>query len=213
MNNEIGGSGGGDGGYGGTKGEKWPPSSSSSLQPKDVFGCRNGIGGSSIPNFLTKTFNIVSDANTDSIISWSLLGNSFIIWDHIKFSEEILPRFFKHSNLSSFVYQLNNYCFRKIGVDHRWEYANPNFQAEKEHLLANIKRRGQIRDTIKRNPSYDHGSINYVERLKQEINESKLEIEKLKARQSDIESHVMAFESEMKISENKSEKLMMFWPF
>lgn len=61
------------------------------------------------PAFLTKTYTIVDDPNTNSIISWGNNGNSFIIWDHLTFSAEILPKYFKHSNLSSFVYQLNSY--------------------------------------------------------------------------------------------------------
>lgn len=61
------------------------------------------------PAFLIKTFNIVNDPNTNSIISWGEMGDSFIIKDHIKFTAEILPNYFRHNNLSSFVYQLNNY--------------------------------------------------------------------------------------------------------
>lgn len=78
-----------------------------------MFGCGSGGRALGPPGFLTKTFSLVDDPNTNSIVSWSLSGNSFIIWDHLRFSAEILPRFFKHSNLASFVYQLNSYvCLR-----------------------------------------------------------------------------------------------------
>lgn len=33
----------------------------------------------SVPSFLIKTYDIVSDPDTDDIISWTLEGNSFVI--------------------------------------------------------------------------------------------------------------------------------------
>ena len=59
--------------------------------------------------FLNKTFEMVEDPKTNSIISWSVTCDSFIIWDPHKFSIELLPKYFKHSNFSSFVRQLNTY--------------------------------------------------------------------------------------------------------
>lgn len=61
------------------------------------------------PPFLTKTFEIVDDFNTNHVISWSFGGSSFVVWDPHCFSTELLPRFFKHNNFSSFVRQLNTY--------------------------------------------------------------------------------------------------------
>ncbi|PIN05191.1 Heat shock transcription factor [Handroanthus impetiginosus] len=159
-----------------------------------MFESVKGVRGSGPPAFLTKTLSIVNDPNTNSVISWNLLGNSFIIWDHLQFSAEILPKYFRHSNFSSFIYQLNNYGFRKIGVDHQWEYENPNFQSGKEYLLTNIKRRNQ-------NPQKN---------LRNENNELKLEIQKLKKQQEEMEFHIVKFEEEVKNIENKSQKLIIF---
>lgn len=61
------------------------------------------------PPFLMKTFEMVEAPETNSIISWSPNNASFIIWDQIRFTAELLPKHFRHSNFSSFVYQLNNY--------------------------------------------------------------------------------------------------------
>lgn len=78
--------------------------------PKPLDGLRD-VGP---PPFLKKTFEMVDDPNTDSIISWSNNQNSFVVWDPHNFSIHLLPKHFKHNNFSSFIRQLNTYvsfCF------------------------------------------------------------------------------------------------------
>lgn len=65
--------------------------------------------GSPIAPFLTKCYDMVDDECTDAIISWSATSDSFVIWDMTDFSRDLLPRYFKHSNFSSFMRQLNIY--------------------------------------------------------------------------------------------------------
>ncbi|TYH33019.1 hypothetical protein ES332_D13G029800v1 [Gossypium tomentosum] len=66
-------------------------------------------GSQSIAPFLKKCYEMVDDESTDAIISWSQNNDSFIIWDMTEFSVHLLPKFFKHSNFSSFIRQLNIY--------------------------------------------------------------------------------------------------------
>ena len=64
---------------------------------------------SSLPPFLTKTYEMVDDPSSNSIVSWSTNNTSFIVWNPPEFARDLLPRFFKHNNFSSFIRQLNTY--------------------------------------------------------------------------------------------------------
>ncbi|KAK4517790.1 uncharacterized protein ATC70_001135 [Mucor velutinosus] len=105
-----------------------------------------------VPAFLNKLYNMVDDHTTDELIRWSDDGLSFIVVRHEEFAKKVLPRFFKHSNFSSFVRQLNMYGFHKVphlqngvlsteGESERWEFSNPHFQRNQPDLLLLVTRK------------------------------------------------------------------------
>lgn len=81
-------------------------------QNLDVRPCESSIYH--VPSFLIKLFEIIDSPSTDQIVEWTHPdGESFVIKSANKFAEVILPQYFKHSNFSSFIRQLNMYDFHK----------------------------------------------------------------------------------------------------
>ncbi|XP_040470413.1 heat shock factor protein 3 isoform X2 [Falco naumanni] len=108
-------------------------------------------GAPPVPGFLAKLWALVEDPQSDDVICWSRNGENFCILDEQRFAKELLPKYFKHNNISSFIRQLNMYGFRKvIALENGMitaekssviEFQHPFFKQGKAHLLENIKRK------------------------------------------------------------------------
>ncbi|MCD7465558.1 hypothetical protein HAX54_001556 [Datura stramonium] len=180
--------------------------------PKPLEGLRD-MGP---PPFLKKTFEMVDDPNTDSIISWSNTETSFVVWDPHKFSIDLLPKHFKHNNFSSFIRQLNTYRFRKVDSD-RWEFANEGFQKGKKHLLINIKRRKQYPQNSQQGGSAKSwlgsckdGTEAELEKLKKDQNTLKMEILRLKQQQESTDSYLATVKERLQSSETRQKYMVIF---
>jgi len=90
--------------------------------------------------FLCKIYEMVNEESLENIISWTAEGDSFIIKDCSAFSEQVLPKYFRHNNFSSFVRQLNMYDFKKIKTEHNIIFSHRLFKKNKRNLLKYIHR-------------------------------------------------------------------------
>ncbi|WVW83480.1 hypothetical protein I302_105501 [Kwoniella bestiolae CBS 10118] len=125
-----------------------------------------------VPAFLNKLYTMVSDESVNELIYWADNGDSFFVPNAEQFGRELLPRWFKHSNFSSFVRQLNMYGFHKVPhlqsgalknetPVELWEFANPFFKRGQPDLLVKVTRKNNRPGTEKPPaPSTGSGSLN-----------------------------------------------------
>ncbi|XP_017612171.1 heat stress transcription factor A-7a [Gossypium arboreum] len=191
---------------------------------KEEFHCSNysqyedetpqpmeGLNDSGPPPFLYKTFNMVDDPSTNCVVSWSRGGSSFVVWDTHSLSSNLLPRFFKHNNFSSFVRQLNTYGFRKIDSE-KWEFENEGFIKGQKHLLNSIKRRKNTSQT----PVVIQQSLGFcvedgeVDRLRRDRRVLMMELVKLRQQQHNTRAYIKAMERRLQGTEKKQQQMMCF---
>ncbi|KAL5114428.1 Flocculation suppression protein [Pleosporales sp. CAS-2024a] len=109
--------------------------------------------------FIHKLYNMLEDQSIQHLISWSTTNESFVMSPSSEFSK-VLSCYFKHTNISSFVRQLNMYGFHKVSdVFHTaspdsplWEFKHGNGNFKRGDLvgLREIKRRASRHALIHR---------------------------------------------------------------
>lgn len=77
-------------------------------------------------SFLEKLHRLVDDPSTDSIVSWSESGKSFIIWNESEFCRDVLPRCIENNNMSFFTGLLQHCGFTKVDSE-QCEYSLSRF--------------------------------------------------------------------------------------
>ena len=100
--------------------------------------------------FIAKLYSLVNSPKTNHLIQWSEAhkGTAICVVDSVQFSLEILPKHFKHSNIASFVRQLNIYGFHKMDSKDGLCFKHEFFQKDAPELLEKIKRKKNKKTTI-----------------------------------------------------------------
>ncbi|XP_069544103.1 heat shock factor protein 1 isoform X1 [Brachyistius frenatus] len=155
------------------------------------------LGGGNVPAFLTKLWTLVEDPDTDPLICWSPSGTSFHVFDQGRFSKEVLPKFFKHNNMASFIRQLNMYGFRKVVHIEQGglvkperddtEFQHPFFIRGQEHLLENIKRKVTNVSSVRQEE---------VKISSDEVTKILGDVQVMKGKQETIDSRIIAMKHE-----------------
>ena len=154
-------------------------------------------------SFLSKLYDILNNITYKEIIYWNKEGKGIIIANVNEFSTMILPKYYNHSNFSSFVRQLNLYGFHKSqgiikeGEGYEHDKLNKNSTIEDfKRILKTKKRKNTLMKYLNKDSkdnfikifegnNYDDDEKIFKYLLEQNennikiINESKKEIEKL----------------------------------
>ncbi|XP_023831956.1 heat shock factor protein 1-like [Salvelinus namaycush] len=155
------------------------------------------VSGSNVPAFLTKLWTLIEDPDTDPLICWSPNGNSFHVFDQGQFSKEVLPKYFKHNNMTSFVRQLNMYGFRKVVHIEQgglvkpekddMEFQHPYFIRGQEPLLENIKRKVTNVSNVKHED---------LKMSSDDVSKILTNVQNIKGKQETIDSQIIAMKHE-----------------
>jgi len=101
--------------------------------------------------FLLKTYSMLATCD-ERLAAWADNGETFVVKDPDEFAAHVIPKYFEHSNFSSFARQLNFYGFKKVhmkpirmdmsheGGPKQVKFHNPNFKQGRKDLLSNIFR-------------------------------------------------------------------------
>ncbi|GEQ72191.1 hypothetical protein JCM33374_g5877 [Metschnikowia sp. JCM 33374] len=145
-----------------------------------------GTGSTQAPGksqtvFIHKLFDMLEDQSLSHLIWWSPTQDSFCLYPGEEFSN-VLAQYFKHTNIASFIRQLNMYGFHKV---------NDNFQNEDKHQGVNGHDQGnsvpssqQTRWEFRHSANHfrkgDVESLNLIKRKSSKVVSSQKEIVNLK---------------------------------
>eukprot|EP00002_Diphylleia_rotans_P026501 TRINITY_DN5289_c0_g1_i5.p1 TRINITY_DN5289_c0_g1~~TRINITY_DN5289_c0_g1_i5.p1 ORF type:complete len:297 (+),score=58.59 TRINITY_DN5289_c0_g1_i5:66-956(+) len=92
--------------------------------------------------FIAKLWDIVNDQKNWDVITWAEGGMAIRIIDSKQFETRVLPKYFQHNKLISFIRQLNAYGFHKTsdtaeGID----FQHQSFQRNNYGALKTIQRK------------------------------------------------------------------------
>jgi len=152
-----------------------------------------GKKASAAPIFLRKTYHMIETCKPE-VAGWSDEGDMFIVKDPDSLAADVIPHFFKHSNFSSFVRQLNFYGFRKIKLEpikintleaeqesKFWRFKHDKFQRGRPELLREIRKSNQQSSGI---------DPEDLQALRDEIDSLKSQVESLKHEMSTVSARI-----------------------
>ncbi|CAH8376332.1 unnamed protein product [Eruca vesicaria subsp. sativa] len=91
--------------------KKERPASSSNRRPR--------------PLFLREVYDMVDDPSTDSVVSWSESGKSFIVWNESEFLGDVLPSrlpYYVYKDMTSLTTSLRASGYTRVEESEHWEY-------------------------------------------------------------------------------------------
>ncbi|ELP87033.1 heat stress transcription factor C-1, putative [Entamoeba invadens IP1] len=158
--------------------------------------------------FISKLYTLVNAPEYSELIGWSQehKEKAFVIKDSVRFSSEVLPYHFKHSNIASFVRQLNIYGFHKLECRNGLCFSHDFFVKSQPLLLERIKRKKNKKNPpVETQPFQSENEVCKVFALRMDLN--KVEKDLLEVRH-EIQNDLMRWED----LKNRLQQIEMFAP-
>ncbi|KAE8692562.1 Heat stress transcription factor A-1b [Hibiscus syriacus] len=152
--------------------------------------------GNTVPPFLSKTYDVVDDPSTNSVISWGSGNNSFVVWKVPEFSRDLLPK--------------------------PLEFANEGFLRGQKQLLKTISRRKPTNVHSNQQPQVQSSTVGAcievgkfgleeeVERLKRDKNVLMQELVRLRQQQQATDNQLQAVGQRVQVMEQRQQQMMSF---
>jgi len=167
------------------------------LKPSEVDGdkLKGSRGGvhNPFPAVLHRMMEDATDRAFSNIVSWQDHGRAFLIHEPKAFVADVLPKYFKHSKLSSFQRQLSLYGFVRLTQDgqDRGAYYHECFLRGRAFLCSKIQRT-RVKGTWVRTSSSPESEPNFYT------------MEKVCDRVDDLGSHQDEQSSSLSIADSQS---------
>ncbi|KAK5995727.1 Transcription factor SKN7 [Cladobotryum mycophilum] len=137
---------------------------------------------------------MLEDPSHQDVARWGKDGDSFVVVEGEKFTRSILPKHFKHSNMSSFIRQLNKYDFHKVKPSsdtdanspngNVLEFKHPYFRVDSKDDLDNIRRKAPA--TRKPQPTEDFTTSQHVSVISEQLTATQQQVQQLQELFADI---------------------------
>lgn len=143
--------------------------------------------GNNASEFVRKLFKMLEDPSHQDVARWGKDGDTFVVVEGEKFTRSILPKHFKHSNMSSFIRQLNKYDFHKVKPSadadgsapsgNVLEFKHPYFRVDSKDDLDNIRRKAPA--PRKPQPPEDFTTSQHVSVISEQLTATQQQVQQL----------------------------------